>query len=97
MSGEEFGRKCTQCGEKKPLKDFYRKGNRHESICKECKKSARNKRYQKSQAKLNRYKDNRISKVSVERYKGKGKRAKNEFSFAESILEKILLKALMDK
>ena len=34
-------RACTNCGSKKPSDDFYRKGPRLESICKECKRTKR--------------------------------------------------------
>jgi hypothetical protein len=39
------GKICSQCGEQKPTADFYSKGTRLDSCCKECKKGARNARY----------------------------------------------------
>lgn len=35
------GKNCSRCGEFKSLSDFYRQGQRHESLCKECKRKAR--------------------------------------------------------
>lgn len=35
---------CSRCNEFKSLSEFYKQGNRHESLCKECKKNSRSKR-----------------------------------------------------
>ncbi len=34
---------CSRCGEFKSLGEFYKQGNRYESLCKECKKRSREK------------------------------------------------------
>lgn len=38
------GKVCSRCNEFKSLSEFYKQGNRHESLCKPCKKSSRKKR-----------------------------------------------------
>jgi DNA invertase Pin-like site-specific DNA recombinase len=44
LSLESKGKVCTRCNGFKSASDFYRQGNRHESLCKECKKISREKR-----------------------------------------------------
>lgn len=41
---ESTGKVCSCCSEFKSIRDFYRQGNRHESLCKDCKKGSRGKR-----------------------------------------------------
>lgn len=36
---------CTKCLDYKPISEFYLKRNKPESVCKECKKSARRTKY----------------------------------------------------
>lgn len=35
------GKACSRCNEFKSLDDFYKQGSRHESLCKACKRQAR--------------------------------------------------------
>jgi hypothetical protein len=35
------GKVCSRCCEFKSIRDFYKQGNRHESLCKDCKRSSR--------------------------------------------------------
>lgn len=41
---EPQGKVCSRCNEFKSASEFYRQGERHESLCKNCKKSSRVKR-----------------------------------------------------
>ena len=41
------GKHCSRCKEFKSAGEFYRQGNRLESVCKQCKQKARNQRQQK--------------------------------------------------
>lgn len=46
MNKEKTSEKsCTSCLKVKNLKDFYKKGSRYESICKECKKKKKRTTY----------------------------------------------------
>jgi len=40
-----MNKKCTTCLKLLPISNFYKKGNRHESVCKECKKKKRSATY----------------------------------------------------
>lgn len=41
---ETQGKVCSRCCEFKSIRDFYKQGNRHESLCKDCKRGSRTKR-----------------------------------------------------
>lgn len=41
---EILGKVCSRCSEFKSLSEFYKQGNRHESLRRTCKKSSRKKR-----------------------------------------------------
>lgn len=44
------GKFCSRCCEFKSIRDFYKQGNRHESLCKDCKRGSREKRKGSSSA-----------------------------------------------
>jgi hypothetical protein len=44
----ESSKPCSSCEQQKPLSEFYSKGNRTDSVCKNCRRVERRTRYSKS-------------------------------------------------
>lgn len=94
MKDGQSERSCTKCGKRKKLNEFYTKGKRVDSWCKECRKKARTARYHKDSKEFKQFQNNRISEVIMTRVK---KVNKEKASIIESMLEKMIVTALGEK
>ena len=90
---------CTKCKKVKGLDEFYSKGKRMDSWCKECRKANRMSRYHKEKEKFKRFKNNRITRVVMTRVvmTRVTKVNKDKIAIIESMLEKMIVKALTEK
>lgn len=51
-------KRCTKCGQEKPIEEFYNNGNRKQSVCKDCYKEKIRNTYSEKVEKINTYKEN---------------------------------------
>ncbi|MEZ4744008.1 MAG: hypothetical protein R3B45_16430 [Bdellovibrionota bacterium] len=99
MSLSMKGRICSKCNKQKELTEFYTKGDRIDSRCKECAKKLRVKRYKKRKKEKARRKGARrvmtINKVTfIERFETNPLRRKRLCQCVNKILEDHFLRSL---
>ena len=93
-----YQRTCRQCNKEKGENDFYTKGKRIDTLCKECARNKRKKRYRREKKNFERYKSGRITKVIMTRNKNiDEKQFKRDMKTAKSILTQFLVKLLTEK
>ncbi len=88
---------CTSCRQKKPEADFYKKGNRRDTKCKECARNKRKRRYWREKQHLEAYKDRHISKVIMVGRPRTDRQFEQEMETIKFILTKYLVKLLKEK
>ncbi len=98
MLENDKGKICSKCGIQKQCNEFYTKGVRVESKCKECAKRDRVARYKKKKKEFEQFQDNRISKVVMKKNEDvDGDKFRRDLSVVKLMLEKLLVNVIIEE
>ncbi len=90
---------CSKCGRKKKINEFYTKGSKWDSKCKECAKKIRTDRYKKENSiKRKRCNKGRLMKINnvkyVEKFEAHGLKKQSLCKTVNGILEDHVLSVM---